>query len=517
LGFCCKIWYMGELECVVVLGGPHLVGAISMGRRKSEERRAERSYGILPFVLEELDGEGAVTPQAGLLTVAEAARGMGLPAVAEREVQVKERERGYSEWDSIESYVLLIAGGGECPEDLAVLGADRALAKLLGHRIPSPSVGKKFLYAFHDEAQAVEDARQRLLVASYVPKETAALAGLGRLNVHLVRQAQRACPERVATLDQDTTIIESWKRVAAKTYEGNHGYQPMLVVWAEQDLIVADEFRDGNVPAETDPLRVVERAFAALPPDVEEVYYRGDTASYNHELLNWLRDENPKRPGHSRAIFGVGADMSRELRAAVEAATEWHPDPEDSCRAWAEVDFVPSAPSVKKGRKPDRYLGIRITPRQRELFADGSEMKHFAVVTNDWERDGLAVIQWQRGKAGTIEASHDVLKNDLAAGVLPCERFGANAAWLRLNVLTYNLLSVLRRVALPKALERARPKRLRFLVFSTAAKVLTHARQLVARVVRDFEEFAVRLSEVRRRLWQRTGVWEQAMTCFDSS
>jgi len=340
------------------------MGEESMGRRKGAEKRAERSYGILPFVLEEVDDAGAVTPRAGLVTVAEAARGMGLPAVAEREVVVKERERGYSEWDLLESFVLLIADGGECPEDLAVLRADRAFVELLGHDIPSPSVGKKFLYAFHDEKQAVEDARQRELIPSYVPKESAALAGLGRVNVHVVRQAQRSRPERVATLDQDATIVESWKRVAAKTYEGNRGYQPMLVVWKEQDLVVADEFRDGNVPADTDPLRVVQRAYAVLPPDVEEVNYRGDTASYNHDLMNWLRDEEPKRLGRPRAVFGIGAVMSRELRAAVEAAPEWHADPEDSCRSWAEVDFVPSGPSVQKGRKPDRYLGIRITPRQ---------------------------------------------------------------------------------------------------------------------------------------------------------
>lgn len=144
-------------------------------------------------------------------------------------------------------------------------------------------------------------------------------------------------------------------------------------------------------------------------------------------------------------------------------------------------------------------------------------MKYFAVVTNDWARNGLDLINWQRGKAGTIEATHDVLKNDLAAGVLPCERFGANAAWLRLNVLTYNLLSVLRRAALPKELERVRPKRLRFLLFATAATVLSHARQLVARVVRDFEAWAVRLSEVRVRLWRRTPSWEQAMACLDTS
>jgi len=287
------------------------------------------------------------------------------------------------------------------------------------------------------------------------------------------------------------------------------------VLWAEQDLIVADEFRDGNVPAGSGVLRVVQRAFAALPQGVEQVRYRADSASYEHELLNWLREE--QADGRPRATFGISADMSLELRAATVAAPQWRPDPDDPCRSWAEVDFVPSAPSAKKGRKPDRYLGIRIVPRQRELFADGSEVKYFAVVTNDFERDGLEILRWHRGKAGTIEHAHNVLKNDLGAGVLPCERFGANAAWFRLNVLTYNVLSVLRRVALPKEMERVRPKRLRFLLFTVAARVLTHARRLFVRVTRCAEDWGVRLSGVRRRLWQQTPTWERAMLGLDSS
>ena len=487
-----------------------------MGRRKKDSGRVERSYGILPFVLEEVDGTPSVTPRAGLVTVAEAARGMGLPAVAEAAVGVKQRERGCSNWEMLESFVLLMADGGEHVDDLAVLKADRAFVALLGHDIPSPSAGKKYLYGFHDDSQDGAVAEQRMLFPSYVPAETEALAGLGRVNDHLVGQAQASRPEHTATLDHDGTIIESTKREAARTYEGTRGYQPSLVVWAEQDLVVADEFRDGNVPAGTGLLRVVRRAFAALPPGIVQVYYRADTASYCHELLNWLREE-PPATGRPRAIFAISADMSRELRAAVVSAPEWHRDPEDPCRSWAEVDFVPSGPSCKKGRKPDRYLGIRIEPRQRELFADGSEVKHYAVVTNDVERDGLAVLNWQRQKAGTIEHTHDVLKNDLAAGVLPCARFGANAAWLRLNVLTYNLLSVLRRTALPPAFERARPKRLRFHLFAVAATLIHHARQTCARIVGALDEVAVRLSAVRRAVRQQTPVWDATPPCADTS
>ena len=35
---------------------------------------------------------------------------------------------------------------------------------------------------------------------------------------------------------------------------------------------------------------------------------------------------------------------------------------------------------------------------------------------------------------------------------MPCGRFGANAAWFRLNVLTYNVLSAFKRLTLPDRL-----------------------------------------------------------------
>jgi hypothetical protein len=45
----------------------------------------------------------------------------------------------------------------------------------------------------------------------------------------------------------------------------------MLALWAEMDVLVADEFRDGNVPGLLAPLRGTQRAFAALPPTVTEI------------------------------------------------------------------------------------------------------------------------------------------------------------------------------------------------------------------------------------------------------
>ena len=107
------------------------------------------------------------------------------------------------------------------------------------------------------------------------------------------------------------------------------------------------------------------------------------------------------------------------------------------------------------------------------------------------------LLQWHREKAGTIEAVHDVLKNELSAGVLPCGRFGANAAWLRLAVLTYNTLTALKRLALPAELLQARPKRLRFPFFNTAGRFVAHASHTMLRLAMSATRLAELLSALR--------------------
>ena len=67
-----------------------------------------------------------------------------------------------------------------------------------------------------------------------------------------------------------------------------------------------------------------------------------------------------------------------------------------------------------------------------------------------------------REKAGTIEHVHRSMKDELGAGVMPSGKFGLNAAWFRINALTFNVLTVLKRHALPARYKLARPKRLRF-------------------------------------------------------
>ena len=447
----------------------------------------------LPFQWDPEPAREVLTAFGGLPTVVQTFRSMRLPQTIREHVRIKERQRGYDEATFVESFVVLNAAGGECLEDFERLREDAGLAEILGHAIPSAEAARKFLYEFHDEAKVQESTEQLSLEAlSVIPEESAPLRGLAETNREFIAEFGRRCADqKIATVDQDATIIESHKREALMTYEGEPGYQPIIAVWAETDLILADQFRNGNVPAHKDPLSVAQAAFRALPSSVNEYYYRGDTASHEHRLVEWLLD--PERDGGPTGFIGfaISARMSPQLKAAVKkiAEQDWEscPGNGEDVRECAEVDFVQWIPTEHQNSQPVRYIALRFQKKQGELFADGTTVKYFAVVTNIFEWKMQRLIQWHREKAGTIEHIHDVLKNELAAGVLPCGRFGANAAWLRMAVISHNVLTVLKRIGLPAEYLRARPKRLRFLLFNLPGRLVHHARAVWLRLTTTVE------------------------------
>ncbi len=443
------------------------------------------SQGLLPYTVEVVERADTVTGRAGLPLVLETMRALGLDQAIAAHVHVRERQSGYTETAKIEALVLLLAAGGDCFDDIRILQADAGLTRLLDRRLPSADTLRHFLYAFHDDALIAQAQAQRppARVAS-IPAENAALQGLGRVNTALLHRVAVEGRNTTATLDHDATIQESHKREALGHYQGGRGYQPAAIYWVEQDLVVADEYRDGNVPAGMDTLPLIQRGFARLPPTVTVFFFRADSACYDERTLKWLVD--PARPGGPRGPIGftLSADMTAPLHkvcAAVPARAwalvEERPDETVHC---AEVEFFPG--DWPKMAQPLRYVALRIRKRQGQLFANGTDTKYLAIVSNRWEVPAAELLHWHWEKAGTIELVHDITKNELGAAVPPCGRFGANAAWYRLSLLTYNVLSALKSLALPSSLSAARPKRLRFTVFTLAGRLISHADRLRLRV-----------------------------------
>ncbi len=433
-----------------------------------------------PFVLDPRPLAEATSACAGLLAVSRAYRSLGLPGMIEANLPLRQRQRGFSEAQFIECLVMLQVAGGECPEDMGLLAGDACLERGLGYAPPKATAVREFLERFHDRTlEKLRPARSEQ--KSFIFPASGPVAALQAVQAGGVRRiaqlyAQQGQRQTIATIDQDATIIESHKRSALYHYEGGRGYQPMVAVWAELDLVVADEFRDGNVPAKQAPLTCAQMAFAALPESVRQRFFRGDSACHENELLGWLKHPDRAREPGGRTGFAVSAVMSEALGQALKKVkeSEWKTfatEPDGTLRQWAEVAFVPGEDYESKESQPLRYVGLRLLKPQGLLFADGSDRHFHAVITNQQERDGGRLLEWHREKAGTVEHTHDEVKNELGGGQMPSRRFGVNGAWFKLALLAYNLVSALKGLCLEGEERTARLKKFRLLLIHLAGRM----------------------------------------------
>jgi len=434
-----------------------------------------------PFVLDGRALHEATSPHAGVLSISRAYRSLGVPQLVAANLPLRKRQRGFSEAQLLESICLLQTVGGECPEDLRLLIGDECLERGLGYTLPSVTAAREFLERFHDK-QLEKLRPEREVQKSFIFPSSGPVAALQEVQSGLVRRIaklyeQQGRAQRVATVDQDATIIESHKQAAYTHYAEGRGYQPMVAVWAEADLVLADEFRDGNVPAKQDPLTCAQLAFGALPETIRQRYFRGDSACHENDLLEWLKHPDREKEPGGRIVFAVSAVMSEALAQALRKVkdADWttfgEKEEDGTLRQWAEVDFVPGDKSEHKDRQPLRYVGLRLLKPQGVLFQDGTDRHFHAVLTNEKELDGGRLLDWHREKAGTVEHTHDEVKNELGGGHVPSQRFGVNSTWFKIALLTYNIISAIKGLCLEGEERTARLKKFRLLLIHVAGRM----------------------------------------------
>jgi len=433
------------------------------------------------------------------------------------------------------SLISLMASGGEHISDIEVLRADGGLGRLMGMQLSSATQLKEFLYRFSQRPDgkvltAEQDQALSQQGPAWIRPEGPALQSLDGISQAVWKAVLADTKESVLTVEIDATIIEAASKAALWTYKKVKGFQPQMAFLAELELWIADEFRDGNVPAifamEPFVARVLDRLEAEATH--KKLVLRADSACYVDGVLVLLEKRG--------VDFAISAKMSESLKKSIAAVSEsdWHDMPKAAHRhktskkakgrrlrpvrqsaedkpilpeklyQWAEVDFVPDmARNHKKQGQPLRYLAIRVVEErpkddkqqddaqqgtQLDLFEESEESfadktyRYFAVVTN-MDGAGAGIIRWHRAKQGSIEHGHDIAKNQLGAGVMPTSRFGANAAWLRIVLMVHNLIQLTKK-QLPAdcGLQRAKPKRLRFVLLNVAARVVSHARRLVVKL-----------------------------------
>ena len=466
----------------------------------------------------EVENQGAgMTGMAGIGAYLDLACRSGMVRSIEKHVKARKGGQGWTDVETILSLITLNLVGGECVEDMDRLEWDegfcRLLEKTLSHglsrkglrglkkrwrkektrRVPSSSSVFRYLAEFHNKAQEL----LRKPGKAFIPESKEALKGLCLVNKDLVGFVQQNSKEETATLDMDATLVETDKSDALWCYKGYRAYQPFNTWWAEKNLVLHTEFRDGNVPAGFEQKRVLEEAIDNLPKGIKQVRMRSDTAGYQHELLKYCDQEENKWCG--RIAFTVSCDVTPEFKKAVGEIEEedWSVlmkgEGAQTTRQWAEVCFVPNAIGKSKKGCEYRYLAIRepmedqlILPGMEEyekplpfqtMVKDKTRYKVFGIVTNmDWE--GQDLIEWHYKRCGKSEEAHSVMKEDLAGGRLPSGDFGENAAWWWIMILAFNLNAALKTLVLKGKWVHRRMKAMRFYLINIPARLMGRSRQL---------------------------------------
>ena len=498
------------------------------------------AQGALPFKYEEESTKSGMTALGGLPLYLDLAFIAGLCSAADEHIGVRVEGQGWTDREVVLSLMLLNLAGGDCVEDLRVLEADQGFCRIfnrLRHHglrgkerrqlegrwrkerqrtVPSPSAVFRYLSAFHD----VEQERLRRPGKAFIPAANEHLGGFAEVNREFLGFVQCNNKHEVATLDMDATLVETSKTEALYCYKGFKSYQPLNTWWAEQGLVVHTEFRDGNVPAGYQQLRVLEEALSCLPDGVEQVRLRSDSAGYQHDLLKYCELGSNERFG--RIEFAIGCEVNQEFKRSVSwvEESEWRPMKKmvqgrevETGTEWAEVCFVPSAIGHSKNGPEYRYLATRrLMDEQMSLAGmdadrqypfptmrmEGKKYKIFGYVSNmDW--DGGELIFWLYERCGKSEQAHGVMKEDLAGGKLPSKYFGENAAWWWVMILALNLNAAMKQLVLGASWVGKRMKAIRFALINIPARVLERSRYLLVRLAKNHPVLDW-LVEMRRKI-----------------
>jgi len=315
------------------------------------------------------------------------------------------------------------------------------------------------------------------------------------------------------TLDQDATVVKTYKHKALYGYMGFKAYQPVNVYSKELDAIIHTEFRDGNVPAKMNLMEMLATSINTLPQSIETIYYRGDSASCQHDFMKAMASGTLAKD-RGVVYFAVSALMNKHIKNlyAEIKETDWQIYNKKTKQEYVEVLYYEDWMSKLK---PIRLIFIR-TKQKSELTklkehhkadpnygqlcldlvnSDGqdiddsfevenSEYSIRAILSNipDSKYENIELIKWARDRCGKSEELHAIQKEDLAAGRMPSGKFGANYAWWVCACICFNLHSMFKAIALPKELKYSRFKAIRAKIIYCAATVSTASRWFKIRI-----------------------------------
>lgn len=368
--------------------------------------------------------EPNLVSNAGLALPGLVARALGVEELIDERVDLSGRVGGANAGIKAMTVVSTLLAGGEWVDDVDVLRAG-ASEVACGHEVRAASTIGVWLRSFTwGHSRQLEAAAGEALARAWA------------------RGAGPRATEPV-TLDLDSTHCETYGLGKAGGWkvnrDGVRGYHPQVAVVDGYDQVVATRLREGSAHDARDgagfAVEAINRVRAAGAAD--SMTLRADAGWFSSEVVEACRAHD--------VGFSVTVRVNPRLRAAIEAIPEhaWQPIP---AAEWAPNAGVAelAETTIPAFAGDDDY--VRLVVRRVDHDADEPDgqpklvpaWRYHAFVTDRYGWTTREADAWHRGHAQVENVVKD-LKDHAGLAHLPSGVFAANAAWLTLVALAYNL------------------------------------------------------------------------------
>ena len=327
-------------------------------------------------------------------------------------------------------------------------------------------------------------------------------SALGQIRSQVWDRALIASGSDPVVLDIDATLIEIHsenKAGTAPTHKRGFGFHPMLCFADATGEALAGTLRPGNAGANTiaDHLAVLDAAIDQLPGVVCAGHRRGDDPALVTRLVQVRADSagcSTRFAAGCRARnigFAVVARRNDTIHGAIHKIrfddNRWQPAITQSGepRRGAAVADITDLVDLTDWPAGTRLI-VRREPRhpgaQRSLFP--SERFRYWGHYTDATGDPATLDAHMRAHAHVED--HIQRLKDSGLDRMPFADFDANAAWLALVCWADSLVRWFQRLCCTGPLATANPKRLRWQLWHTPARLVRSGRRQIVRLLDDW-------------------------------
>lgn len=402
---------------------------ITFGYVKVSVRRSPRNVEIA-------FSHGGLTHYGGILFFSEFTRVLQLRRFLTRHLLYPRRNQRYTLSQMIMALVYPVILGLDRLETASFLRSNGTFQYLTGlQSYPDPQSLRRFLL------QAAPEFREQL----------------HRLNDRLLQQFIHWPDHRSRLiLDLDSTVVTVFGRQEGAAvgynprYRGKRSYDPLLCLEANSSFLWDAELRRGDAGTWAGSVELLASCFLSIPADIRELRVRADAGFGYHPVLEMLE----ARP----AQYAVVARMTATLKRALGGLRYERLNPR-----WEIAEFEHRASDWPRVRRciVARRL-IEETEPEPTLFT--LERYLYRAWFTSLPLTPAGVWHFYDGRAG-METRIRELREDFALRKIPTRAFAANALYLEVIRLAYNLVTAFQRVCLPEEWQSLTLSKLRHRLF----------------------------------------------------